>query len=85
MVLTTDEGVAMVVMDRKKYKEKVEGLLAQLVLQDYCSRTHQQAQGQSNTNIEEDQKGYQHGRRYVKGYVPYWLHSTQALWITKNP
>ena len=30
MVLTTDNGVAMVVMDRKEYMEKVEGLLAQL-------------------------------------------------------
>ena len=30
MVLTVDKGVAMVVMDRKEYVEKVEGLLAQL-------------------------------------------------------
>ena len=30
MVLTADEGVAMVVMDRKEYIEKVEALLAQL-------------------------------------------------------
>ena len=29
MVLTADKGVAMVVMDRKEYVEKVEGLLAQ--------------------------------------------------------
>ena len=27
MVLTTDRGIAMVVMDRKEYVEKVEGLL----------------------------------------------------------
>ena len=31
MVLMADKGVAMVVMDRKEYMEKVEGLLAQLV------------------------------------------------------
>ena len=30
MVLTSDKGVAMVVMDGKEYVEKVEGLLAQL-------------------------------------------------------
>ena len=30
MVLTVDKGVAMVVMDRKEYIDKVEGLLAQL-------------------------------------------------------
>ena len=30
MVLTVDKGVAMVVMDRKEYVDKVEGLLAQL-------------------------------------------------------
>ena len=30
MVLTVDKGVAMVVMDRKEYVEKVEGLWAQL-------------------------------------------------------
>ena len=29
MVLTVDKGVAMVVMDRKEYMDKVEGLLAQ--------------------------------------------------------
>ena len=28
MLLTTDKGVALVVMDRKEYQEKVEGLLA---------------------------------------------------------
>ena len=30
MVLTTDKGVAMVVLDRKEYMDKVEGLLTQL-------------------------------------------------------
>ena len=30
MVLTADKGVAMVVMDRKEYMDKVEGLLTQL-------------------------------------------------------
>ena len=30
MVLTVDKKVAMVVMDRKKYMKKVEGLLVQL-------------------------------------------------------
>ena len=30
MVLTADKGVALVVMDRKEYQEKVEGLLAKL-------------------------------------------------------
>ena len=30
MVLTADKGVAMVVMGRKEYMEKVEGLLVQL-------------------------------------------------------
>ena len=29
MVLTADKGVAMVVIDRKEYMDKVEGLLAQ--------------------------------------------------------
>ena len=29
MVLTADKGLAMVVMDRKEYMDKVEGLLAQ--------------------------------------------------------
>ena len=29
MVLTSDKGVAMVIMDRKEYMHKVEGLLAQ--------------------------------------------------------
>ena len=28
MVLTVDKGVALVVMDRKEYQEKLEGLLA---------------------------------------------------------
>ena len=30
MVLTADKGLVMVVMDRKDYMEKVEGLLVQL-------------------------------------------------------
>ena len=30
MVLTADKGVAMVVMDKKEYMDKVEGLSAQL-------------------------------------------------------
>ena len=28
MVLTADKGVALVVMDRKDYQDKIEGLLA---------------------------------------------------------
>ena len=30
MVLTVDKGVAMLVMDRKEFMDKVEGLFAQL-------------------------------------------------------
>ena len=37
MVLTTDKGVAMVVMDRKEYMDKVEGLLAQLAYKTITS------------------------------------------------
>ena len=37
MVLTVDKGVAMVVMDRKKYLDTVDGLLAQLVYKPITS------------------------------------------------
>ena len=37
MVLKLDKGVAMVVMDRKKYLDKVEGLLAQLAYKTITS------------------------------------------------
>ena len=35
MVLTADKSVALVVMDRKEYQEKIEGLLATPVYKDH--------------------------------------------------
>ena len=66
MVLTAGKGVAMVVMDRKEYMEKVEGLLAQPAYRPSI-QTLEKTKGQANTNTQKDQKGNQHGGRVCIG------------------
>ena len=62
-MLTVDKGVAIVVMDREEYMEEVEGLLVQLAYRTIHADPTNNVQ--ANTNTQKDQKGNQHGGRYV--------------------
>ena len=57
MVLTADRGVALVVMDRKEYQNKVEGLLATLAYQNHQNRSYQQIKGTTHPEAQKNQKG----------------------------
>ena len=61
MVLTADKGVAMVVIDRKDYMDKVEGLLAQPAYKTVTS----DPTNKLKANLIQKSKGNQHEGRYV--------------------
>ena len=65
MVITADKGVAMVVMDRKEYVEKLKGLLAQPVYRTIAADPTNKLKARLIQTLKKDQKGYQHGGRYV--------------------
>ena len=84
MVLTADKGVATVVMDRKEYMHKVEGLLAQPAYKTINSDSTIKLKAKliqklkrikRETNLEEDM----YRTMYPTGFT-----APQVLWITKN-
>ena len=61
MVLTVDMGVAMVVMDRKEYQDKVEGLLATTAYMTISTDPTNKLKGVTNTEAKKNKKRNQHG------------------------
>ena len=85
MVLTADKGVAMVVMDRKDYLDKVEGLLAQPAYKNITSDPTNKLKAKliqmlkrmtRETNMEEGM---------YRTMYPASCTAPQVLWVTKNP
>ena len=57
MVLTADKGVALVVMDRKEYQEKIEGLLATLAYRAITTDPTNKLTGTAHPEAEKNKKG----------------------------
>ena len=63
-ILTADKGVAMVVLDKKDYVDKVEGLLAQLIYRTINIDPTNKLKAKFILTLKRS-KGNQYGGRYV--------------------
>ena len=83
LVLTADKGVALVVIDKKDYIQKVQKLLEDKKhLQVSEDGPHQQAKEQIDQHIEKYQVRRQTRRPCIQKDVPNWGKFTQTIWAT---
>ena len=65
IMLTADKRVAMVVLDKNDYVDRVEGLLVQLAYRTINTDPTNKLKARLILTLKKDQKGNQHGGRYI--------------------
>ena len=83
IVLTADKGVTMVVLDKKDYMDKVEGLLVQLVYRTINTDPTNKLKAKLILTLKRIKRETDMGEG--ENNVPYQLYCSQVLWVTKNP
>ena len=85
MVLTVDKGVAMVVMDRKEYMDKVEDLLTQLAYKTISSDPTNKPKAKLIQKLKRIKRETNMEEGMYRTMYPTSCTALQVLWVTKIP